>query len=410
MNRPLILVLAAIVGCSRPGPPPAPEPVTVTAEGKAVAAANNRFAFDFYGKLREKPGNVFVSPLSLHAALSMTAAGANGQTLAEMRKVLHLPAAPDAGYANLLAAAVGDRPGYQLRTANAVWGQTGYPWRPTFTGRLTAGFGAPLKEADFQMQPDAERLRINAWAEEQTSGRIKDLIAEGMIDARFRMVLVNAVYFKGEWAEQFDAKRTRPAPFTRSDGSKADVPMMNREGGFRVFAERSPGAWEPNFWVAELPYKGGEVSLVLVVPGRPDGLLALETRLSPEVLDGWLAAAVSEERAELALPKFKLETKYLEMASKPGPLHALGMPTAFDPGRTDFTAMHSGTEQLYIAFVVQKAFVEVNEEGTVAAAATAVGVSLTSASPSYRADRPFRFLIRHNPTGAILFLGRYAGP
>ena len=120
-----------------------------------MATANNRFALDFYGKLREKPGNLFVSPLSLHTALGMTAAGANGPTLDEMRTVLHLPADADAGYTNLLAAAVGDRPGYQLRTANAVWGQTGYPWKPTFTGRLTAGFGAALKEADFQAQPEA---------------------------------------------------------------------------------------------------------------------------------------------------------------------------------------------------------------------------------------------------------------
>ncbi len=375
-----------------------------------MAAAVNRFAFDFYAKLREKPGNLFVSPLSLHAALSMTAAGANGPTLDEMRTVLHLSADPDAGYANLLAATVGERPGYQLRTANAVWGQTGYPWKPTFTGRLTAGFGAALKEADFQTQPDAERVRINQWAEEQTAGRIKGLLAPGTINSLFRLVLVNAVYFKGEWAERFDPRRTRPAPFTRADGSKADVPMMTREGGFRIYAERTKGAWEPTFWVAELPYKGGEASMVLVVPGKPDGLPALEAKLAPEALDGWLKSTQDEKRANLLLPKFKLEAECKEAGQEPGPLHALGMPTAFDRDRADFTPMHSGPEQLYVSFVVQRAFVEVNEEGTEAAAATAVGDGTKSAVSSYWADRPFLFLLRHNPTGAILFLGRYAGP
>ena len=415
MRRLTVLLLAA-VGCGvaapLPGEPASPGPpaVPVTAAGQAVAAANNRFALDFFREHGKTPGNRFVSPLSLHTALAMTAAGAGGQTLAELQKGLHLTADPDAGFANLLAAATGDRPGYQLRTANAVWGQTGYPWKPTYTDRLTTGFGAGLHEADFRTQPDAERKRVNAWVEGQTRGRIKDLLPDGSVGGLTRMVLANAVHFKGEWAERFDPKATRLAAFTRADGSTADVPMMNRTGGFRLFAERAPNSWEPNFWVAELPYKGGEAALVLVVPGKPDGLPTLEAKLTPVTLDGWLGAAQPENRAYLAVPKFKLETEYTESGGKPGPLHALGMATAFDPARADFTPMHGGGEQLCVSLVVHKAFVEVNEEGTEAAAATGSVVRAASAPPSYLADRPFLFLIRHRPTGAILFLGRYAGP
>jgi serpin B len=402
---PLLAVLAA--GCGQtPAVPP-------TAEGKAIAEANNRFALAFFAEHRKTPGSLFVSPLSLHAALGMTAAGAGGQTLAEMRRVLHLPADPaaaDAGFANLLAAATGDRPGYRLRTANAVWGQAGYPWKPTFATRLKAGFGAGVREANFTEQPDAERLRVNAWAEEQTNGKIKDLLPEGSIDRLVRMVLANAIHFKGEWAERFDPKWTKPAPFSRADGSKADVPMMSHEGGFRLFTEHTAGQWEPNLWVAELPYRGNEAAMVLIVPGKHDGLPALEARLTPEALAGWLTAAKPCTDAHLSLPKFKLETVYRESAGATGPLHAIGMSSVFDKSQADLTAMHAGPEQLHASLLVHKAFVEVNEEGTEAAAATAVIAKGDSGSLSYHADRPFLFLIRHVPTGAILFLGRYAGP
>lgn len=403
----LVLLAALAAGC---GQPPAVPP---TAEGKAVAEANNRFALAFFAEHRKTPGSLFVSPLGLHTALAMTAAGAGGQTLAEMKQVLHLPADPaaaDAGFTNLLSVAGGDRPGYRLRTANAVWGQAGYPWKPTFTGRLKAGYGAGVREADFATQPDAERQRVNAWAEDETLGRIKDLLAKRDITTDTRMVLANAIHFKGEWAERFDPKRTRPAPFTRADGSKAAVPMMSRTGGFRVFAERAVGQWEPNFWVAELPYKGSEAALVLLVPGKHDGLPELEARLTADALTGWLAATKPSDQSDLSLPKFQLETEYRESPGKPGPLHAVGMPSVFDPVRVDLTAMHSGPKRLYVSLVVQKAFVEVNEEGTEAAAASAVVVKGRRYSPPFVADRPFLFLIRHVPTGAVLFLGRYAGP
>lgn len=412
MRTMLVLLLAGLLGCvasSTPTPPPPPASPP-TAEAKAIAEANNRFALAFYRELAKEPGNVIYSPLSLHAALSMTAAGAKGQTLAEMRQVLHLPEDPaaDAGYRDLLGRVTGDRPGYRLRTANAVWGQTGYPWQPEFSARLKDGFGSGIREADFIRQPEVERVRINTWAEKETEGRIKDLIAEGMLDRTYRMVLANAIYFKGEWAERFDPKRTHPAPFTLADGNKVNVPMMTREGGFRVFAARTAGQWQPDFWAAELPYKGGETSMVLLVPGKHDGLPQLEKMLTPEALTGWLAAMKSASDVPLSLPKFKIET------ARPQYLHndrlsQLGMPTAFIDGKADFTGMTTA-QRLFIGFVVQKAFVEANEEGTEAAAATAVGMKAVSAPLPYRADRPFLFLIRHLPTGAILFVGRYEKP
>lgn len=426
MRHGFPLLVAALVGCqpvsptaSAPTRPTATDPPTpmtappspASAEAKAVAEANNRFALAFYRELAKEPGNVIYSPLSLHAALSMTAAGTKGQTLAEMRQVLHLPAddaAADAGYRDLLGRVSGDRPGYRLRTANAVWGQAGYPWRPEFAARLTAGFGTGIQEADFQRQPDEERVRINTWAEKETEGRIKDLIKPGMINPFIRMVLCNAIYFKGEWAEQFEPSRTHPAPFTLSDGSKKNVPMMQRMDGFRVFAERIQGRSEPEFWVAELPYKEGEVSMVLVVPGTHDGLPALERKLTPDALAAWLAAMRDANGFHLSMPKFKIET------ADPHYLHndqliRSGMPTAFDGKKADFTGMTTAA-RLCIGFVLQKAFVEVNEEGTEAAAATAVGMNPDSGPPSFLADRPFLFLIRHVPTGAILFVGRYETP
>jgi serpin B len=251
-------------------------------------------------------------------------------------------------------------------------------------------------------------VRINRWAEDQTRGRIKDLIREGMITKLHRMVLANAIYFKGEWSKKFDPQRTIPLPFTLADGTKTPVPMMRREGGFRWYAAAVPaGRWEPELQVAELPYKGGELSLVVLLPGTHDGLPALEAKLSADALAGWLAQARDAGETEISLPKFRLETDAVMLVK---PLQKLGMTAAFDPSAADFTGMHTSPEQLFVDFVVQKAFVDVNEEGTEAAAATAVGVRATSARRDFRADRPFLFLIRDAKHGTILFMGRVHKP
>lgn len=415
----VILGLGVALGCgSATTPPeddPGPPPPAWTADGDAVVAANNRFAFDLYGQLAEKPGNLFFSPFSGHAALTMTAAGARNETLAEMRKVLHLPtdAVTDVGYGQLLprvngAGVAPKKRGYQLRTANAVWAQKGESWRLEFQTRL-AGYGTgAFRDADFIAGPEAERKRINDWAEQETNGRIKDLIPERVIDDKTRMVLANAVYFKGLWEAPFDPKQTHPAGvFTLADGTKTAVPLMSREGGFRYYsAPEQGGGWEPEFEVAELPYKGDQVSMVILLPRKPDGLPALMKKVTPDSLNQWLTQANDAKEMPLRMPKFRIET---ESMSWKEPLAKLGMPTAFLDGKADFSGM-SDKLLLHIHAVIHKAFVEVNEEGTEAAAATAVIMAAVSARREFVANHPFLFLIRHKPTNAILFVGRFEKP
>jgi serpin B len=407
----VLLAIFAAAGCNPPPPPDVPvirpdDDDPPPADALALAANSRGFAIDLYAQVAAtEPGNVCVSPFSAHTALAMTAAGARGETLAEMQRVLRLPVGEGAGggFANLFAALTGggDGQGYEVRTANAIWAQAGYPWRPEFNQRVSRDFGAGLIEANFLGNPEGERARINAWAEQETRGRIKDLIAKDRITRDHRMVLANAVYFKGQWADAFDPKRTRPLPFTRADGTTTDVPMMNRNGGFRMY--RPDGKAKVS--VAEIPYRGGRVSMVILLPEEADGLPALEKALNPESLAGWLTAAKVNERAYLAIPKFRLEENY----DLKRPLRALGMEQAFGPA-ADLTGLHTSSDVLFISFVVQKTFLDVNEEGTEAAAATAVGVMKQSAPPSFIADHPFVFLIRHVPTDTILFMGRYVGP
>jgi serpin B len=340
----------------------------------------------------------------------MTTLGARNATRDQMVRVLHLPAEES----KLLAS--GDvgrfyahpRRDFELSVANAIWGQSGYPWRPEFLAVQKDRFGAGLQQADFIKDPEAERLKINAWAEAETRGKIKDLIAERMITTLTRMVLANAIYFKGTWEKQFDPKETRPMPFTMADGKQTPVPMMHREGNFRLFTQPGKdGAWQPEFQVAELPYRGGELSMVVLLPGKPDGLPALEAKLTPDTLATWLKEAKEAKDLDLYLPKFKIETESMMLKDS---LQKLGMVDAFDPARADFGGLHTGGEQLFVSFVVQKAFVDVNEKGTEAAAATAVGIQAVAAKPEFRADRPFLFLIRDTKRGTILFLGRFAKP
>jgi serpin B len=408
----LLLAAAGVAGwwwyAQVTDPPPPPW----TDDMQAVADGSNRFALDLYAKLRDREkGNLFFSPYSAHTALAMTATGARVSTRDQMVKVLHLPADEQK------ATASGDlgrfyahpRKDYELSVANALWGQKGFPWRPEFLDVQRTRFGAGFNEADFAADPDGERRRINRWVEEQTRDRIKELIPEGLITRSQRMVLANAIYFKGQWQDQFDPKQTRPLPFTLADGAKVDVPMMHREGGFRHHVEARPAErrFEPELQVAELPYKGGELSMVVLLPGKHDGLPALEKKLSADALAGWLAKAHDARGTDLYLPKFRLETDAMMLKES---LQQLGMSAAFDPSAADFTGLHTGTERLYVDFVVQKAFVDVNEEGTEAAAATGVGLRAISASLDFRADRPFLFLIWDAKRGTILFMGRVQKP
>jgi serpin B len=392
------LAAGAGLGCASanpvsPVPPPDPE------AGPMI----NAFAADLYAKLKGSKGNVFFSPFSISAALGMTATGAKGNTLAQMQTVLHLPPEAetvDARFAGLLHALAGPNAGYQLTTANAIWAQKGFPWRDEFKSRV-ARYGAGLTDADFATQPDKERLAVNAWVEKQTKDKIKELLKSGTVTPDTRMVLANAIYFKGDWLEQFDKKATRPAPFTSTDGTKADAPLMFRKGKFSLYKD-------DGVQVLSLPYKGNDLSMLVALPTKGDGLPALESTLTPDVVTKWSKGLKETSDLQVYLPKFKVETEY----SLGRTLMDMGMKDAFG-GAADFGGMHSGPDRLCISLVVHKAYVDVNEEGTEAAAATGVVMTRTSVPvrPNvFRADHPFVFAIRHNASGAVLFLGRVERP
>jgi len=371
---------------------------------KIVASVNTLFALDLYGQLKGQPGNLFFSPYSISTALAMTYAGARGETDRQMAATLHFPLGQQIaheGFGALHAAiesAQGE--GVQMRIANSLWPQKGYVFLPDYTALIGKNYHSPITPVDYENAPEEARKTINAWVEQKTDQKIKDLIAPGALTPDFRLVLVNAIYFKGKWADQFDARRTQPMEFHLDANRKKSVPMMQRRGdyGFRETEDTQ---------ILELPYDGDRLSMVVLLPKDVNGLAALEEKLTRDNVAAWLSKLPKEE-ATVFLPKFKITWGAFDLK---GPLQALGMKDAFVEKVADFSGM-DGTRNLFIGFVLHKAFVEVNEEGTEAAAATGIGMTTTSVRKSYvfRADHPFVFLIRDRQTDSILFMGRVTDP
>jgi serpin B len=377
-----------------------------------LAESSNVFGFDLYQRLREKPGNLVISPASITTALAMTWGGAGGETAAQMRKVLHLEgtAGEVMTTSGQLARALQDpaRP-IVFRIANQLFGEKTYKLVPAFVEKTWAAFGAPLELLDFKSEPERARVYVNQWVEGKTEQRIKDLIPPGGVEPDTRLVLVNAIYFLGDWASPFERSATQPAPFHLTASETKDVPTMNRIGGFRI-------AQKDGVTALEIPYKGGEMSMLLLVPGAVDGLAAVESALDVKKLDA-LVGAMKSERVWVALPKFEVSPAGSLALGKD--LKALGMPLAFDPERADFTGIASPPDpddRLVLAEVFHKGFVRVDEKGTEAAAATAVMAVRTGAAAAMepprrlKADRPFLFFIRDNASGLVLFLGRVSDP
>jgi serpin B len=302
---------------------------------------------------------------------------------------------------SLNAAAAGDpakRP-YTLAVANALWGQKGFGWQDSFLKLTNTRYGASLSELDFMSDPEAARKAINLWVEDHTQKHIKDLLASPDVTPLTRMVLTNAVYFQGKWADQFDPKQTFKQPFHTGDGGKVDAAMMHRTGGYKLFENESLQA-------LELPYRGGEVSMVVLLPRKADGLADLEKSLSAEKLAEWIGKSGYADDLRVTLPKFTTTSRF-DLGEA---LKKLGMTDAFDPAAADFSGL-TEKEKLAIAKVIHKAFVQVDEEGTKAAAATAVVIAKPSPPPpSFTADHPFTFVIRDTKTGGILFMGRITDP
>jgi len=382
---------------NRPKPPPAP-PEDVFAAARSV----NDFAFDLYAQLKSDEGNIFFSPYSISTALTMTYAGARANTAAEMRQVLRytLPDEKLHGGMGNLGWQIDESEGCELSVANALWAQKNYPFLEEFIGLNTTYYGAALEALDFASDAEGARKRINGWVEGKTRDRIKDLIKPGVLTPLTRLVLTNAIYFKGDWAAKFKESRTKDAPFHVSTTEKATVRMMNQ-------TEKFGYAEDGDVQVLEMSYQGDELSMVIVLPRKKDGLAKVEAALTRRKLTAWIGDLHKREVA-VSVPRF---TTTFTIGLK-DTLTDMGMKDAFGPGAADFSGM-ADTDEIFIAAVIHKAFVEVNEEGTEAAAATAVVAELKAEAvrmPVFRADHPFIFMIRHKATGAVLFLGRLADP
>jgi serpin B len=366
-----------------------------------VVEGNTGFALDLYARLREDSGNLFLSPYSISTALAMTYAGARGETATQMTDVLHFPLERERLHSAFSALessvkAAGGKPGCSLHVANTLWGQQGYGFLGDFLALTKRHYGAALREVDFQRATEQARQTINAWVEDQTEHKITDLLQRNDLDSITTLVLTNAIYFKGNWASQFDRKRTLDAPFRLNSTETVAVPMMRQSGNF-AFA----GGDEVD--LVELPYQGDRLSMVLLLPKESGGLANLEESLTRDNLARWLGR-LREQPVQVSVPRFNLETRF--KLSKV--LQAMGMTDAFRPGQADFSGM-TGRRELFIDEVIHQAQVEVNEEGTEAAAATAV-VMRKGAITTFVADHPFLFLIRDKQSGSILFLGRVVNP
>ncbi len=372
-----------------------------------LVKGNTMFALDLYARLRtEKDGNLFFSPYSIAAVLSMVYPGARGRTAKQMEAVLHMAVEQEQlaqAFAECEAAlrAIQQTGHVLLHSVNSLWGQQGCQFLQEFLDLLVQRYQALVKEANFSAS-EAARQEINDWVEEQTHGKITDLLAPGMITPDTLLVLVNVMYFKGKWANQFQEKDTRDAAFWMTPEKRVDVPTMYQKAEF-------PYGFiaQEQLHILEMPYVGDELSMTILLPTEKDGLTHLENRLTLENLTFWRQHLAPGE-IDVFLPKLTL-CSGVQLAQI---LAKMGMSDAFS-GEADFSGM-TGQRDLVISDVIHKAFVEVTEEGTEAAAATAVmmgrGLSFAPPPPEFRADHPFLFLIREKTTGSVLFLGRVVDP
>ena len=373
---------------------------------QALAKGNNVFALNIYNQLRAADGNIFFSPCSIRTALAMTYAGARGETAAQMKTALNFTlddADLHAAFAESIRALnTGGGDNYDMNVANSLWGEKSRALLQTFIDINKNSYGGGLEQVDFINAAEKARLHINAWVEEQTRDKIKNLIPPGGINNNTRLALVNAVYFKGLWAEQFEKKLTRNESFHHADGTTAHIPLMTFSKPMHVLFFAGDG-----IKLIELDYRGNSISMLILLPDTADGLLALETRLNEALLNQWLEK-LNKQMVSVYLPRFSMNWGAKNIVPD---LQALGMRDAF-AAQADFSGI-DGTRDLLISSVFHKAFVDVYEEGTEAAAATGVMVGVTSMPlppEVFRADRPFLFLIREKATGAILFMGRLTEP
>jgi leukocyte elastase inhibitor len=413
---PLIAVFAASA-CARPAPqeparemaavaPPALGPTVPPGEERmALVAGNANFGVDLYRRLGS--GNIFFSPAGIATAFGMAQVGARGETAREIAAAMRFPVAGDRLHATLgpLARELAlDQPGRRLTVANALWVQSGYPIKADYAGTLGTHYRAPPSSLDFQRNRAGAAAAISRWAEQNTNGRIRNLLAATDLHPRTRLVLTNTIWFKADWQRQFEAGQTRERPFFLRGGAPVTVRLMHqREARFH---HMDGGSFE----ALELPYRGEEMSMLVFLPKARDGLPAFERDLTGTKLIGWSEElrAAEQKVVDLALPKLQLETRY----DLPAPLKEMGMRLAFSDN-ADLSGI-TDAEALLIDRAIHQTFLLIDEKGTEAAAATAFTVRPVSAPPRpqvrFHADHPFFFIIRDNRSGAILFMGRIEAP
>jgi serpin B len=367
---------------------------------EATVEAYNGFAFDLCSRYSHGTGNILFSPYSISTALSMTFEGARGETAEEMEKVfgfLNNPSDRLPSVASIYNALNHGDHYYSLHTVNALWIQQDYQVLEEYIDYIASYYGGDANLLDFATKPEESRLIINKWVEDRTNKSIKDLFPAGSIDSLVRLVLTNTIYFNGDWLYEFDEDDTSVEDFYINSSKTVEVDMMNLHRTFNYVES-------DDLQLLELPYSGEDVSMLVLLP-KEGHMGEVEDQLSVRWL-GELMDMMEESDVEVYLPRFTFDTKYFMMED----LAEMGMPTAFT-GDADFSGI-TGTRELYIDKVIHQAFIEVNEKGTEASAATGVSVRLTAALPDelFRADHPFVFLIRDLDTGLILFMGRVSDP
>lgn len=401
-----------------PKQPPTADDVGSTPQGiQQVVNANNQFAFELYSDLDKSTSeNIFFSPYSISAALAMTYEGAKGQTADEMKSVFHFPEnnllRPN--FAAIYNEINRGNEAYELRSGNALWIQQDYPFLQDYTSRVEKYYGGKAANLDFAGETEQSRQTINGFIEEQTNDKIKDLLPTGSLNALTRLVLTNAIYFKGTWEWEFDKSDTRDQDFKITPTNIVKTPMMYMDPDKARFNYADIGKLQ----ILELPYKGEKISMLILLPKQGEDYnyetgerivsdyTLKDIELSSEKLNEYKLQMKETKLDSISLPKFEFDTKYTLNEN----LKALGMPTAFDSNNADFSGM-TESEKIWIDFVIHQAYVKVDEKGTEAAAATAIGMA-GSAMPRnfFRADHPFIFIIQEKGTGNILFMGRVTDP
>ncbi|XP_067857863.1 serpin B6-like isoform X2 [Heptranchias perlo] len=369
--------------------------------------ANNDFALDLYKKLCEdnRTENIFFSPLSISAALAMVYLGAKERTATQMAKVLHFDAVENihSGFQSLQSAMNKLSTSYLLKMANRLYREKSFNFHLEYLESISTFYQAELAAVDFLEGAEEARIQINSWVEGQTEGKIQNLLAQGTIDQQSKLVLVNAVYFKGNWEKKFDEKYTEERPFRYTEDESKPVKMMYQKGKFNTtYIE------ELATNILELPYIQNELSMIILLPDEISGLEELEKKLTYDKLLKWTSTEnLDPPEIFVYLPKFKLEGNY-DLEST---LSMMGMSEAFDIKNADFSGM-TGADGLSLSKIVHKSFVEVNEEGTEAAASTEATMMFRcfNFTAEFIADHPFLFFIRHNKTQSILFFGRFSSP